>query len=169
MLIQNGKYQMSNSTWLSLVLRYPDKNRLHVKLDKWKLSLFEVIPGTWEWVGTAALQAACAGSHLPPWCAAASAWARSRSSTWCRQSGTSSPWSPATRQSWMLKNYFRAFLDDEAMFECLWLFLQRQLCTQGLTFLGFLLALLCSCHPSLAAWVWTCCIDSQSSCWLPAR
>ena len=65
--------------------------------------------------------------------------------------------------------FLEFFLDDEAMFECLWLFLQQQLCTQGLTFLGFLSALLCSCHPSLAAWVWTCCIDSQSSCWLPAR
>ena len=47
----------------------------------------------------AQIRVVSAGSHLPPWCAAVWASARSRSSTWCPQSGTSSPWSPVARQS----------------------------------------------------------------------
>ena len=62
-------------------------------------------------------------TNLQPWHAGAWASAHSRSSTWCPPSGTSSPWSPAARQSWLISGCFRASLDDdEAMFKCLWLF-----------------------------------------------
>ena len=105
-------------------------------VETWQTEAFSITcydstpPKNWETIcvhsDVAQIWVVSARSHLPPWCAAAWASAHSRSSTWCPPSGTSSPWSPAARQSWLISGCFRASLDDdEIMFKCLWLFFYR--------------------------------------------